>query len=186
MQPTMEPAVKTKSKPQGNTWLGVGAKSGGQLLFGGVEGEAGILFNLDNPSMMRRYSITSSRWGLGLGGGGGITVTCVFNSNELYWLSETEVSDWGVNISMGAKWKDVVWFIADKKIHLILKMILRNPFQFLTKLDNLRDFSHFLYNTFEVKNSKTEHPILSLEIPMSGPGLELSGFVKRGKIWIDP
>lgn len=130
--------------------------------------------------------MTSSRWGFGLGGGGGLSVIVVFNSNGLWWLNGTNQSDWGVEISLGKKRSDVIKYMADKRIHTILKLILRNPAQFLHNLDNLRDFSHYLYNSLDVMNSKQQHPIVSLDVPFAGVGLELSAFVKNGKIWIDP
>lgn len=185
MEPTMGPANKGKTPTRGATWLGVGLKSGGQLLFGGVETEAGYFFNLDNNTAGHYYSMTSSRWGFGLGGGGGVSIICVFNSNEIWWLNGKEQSDWGVEVSLGGKWKDVIR-ATDKSILAILKFLAKNPAAFLQNLDKLRDFAHVVYNTFDVMNRKEEHPILCLDIPFLGEGLELSAFKKSGKIWIDP
>jgi len=169
----------------GATWLGVGVKSGGQLLFGGVESETGFFFDLSKQSAKLKYSMTSRRWGLGLGGSGGLSVILVFNSNAIWWLNGRDLSDWGVNLSLGGKWKDVAWFIADKMIHTILKLIVNSPTEFIKYLSELRDFTSLIFNAYDLGKSKDEHPILTFEVPFAGLGLEVSAFTKSGKIWIE-
>ena len=69
---------KQQARPVDHTdkrWIGVGVKSGGQLLIGGVESVAAVMVNLVNGETFD-LEVISSRWGLGLGGSGSVVVAC--------------------------------------------------------------------------------------------------------------
>lgn len=164
------------------TWLGLGVKSGGQLLIGGVESTGGLFFNIGNPSVIHKFSMTSSRWGFGLGGGAQLVCICVFKLRGLAWLDGQTIEDWGVNIDMGKKWKH--WAkLVDEKFFVKMKVVwgLRS---IVSHLDEIRDVMHYLYNAYEF-DAKGDHPMVSFEVPFAGAGLELSAFKTKGKIWID-
>lgn len=167
-----------------DTWIGVGAKTGGQLLIGGVESVGGVFINLNNPSMTNTFRMTSSRWGLGLGGGGGLVVMFVFNSNALWWMDGERMSDWGVNVSMGAKWGDAVKFLMSKNFINVVKLVHRSAAFAIMHLDELRNAAHYIANAIEF-DSSVEHPTISFDVPMAGVGLELSAFKTSGRIWVD-
>jgi len=164
------------------TWLGVGVKSGGQLLFGGVESTGGLFFNLGNPNVIHTFSMTSSRWGFGLGGGAQLVCMFVFKLKGLAWLDGQTIEDWGMNVDMGGRWKHWTKIVDDKfrsTVHAVWALSSIVP-----HLDEIRDVMHYLYNLYEF-DSKGDHPMLSLEVPFAGAGLELSAFKSKGKIWID-
>jgi hypothetical protein len=54
-------------------WIGFGVKSGGQLLIGGVESIIAYMVNLGSGETFD-LKIINSRWGIGLGGSGGVVV----------------------------------------------------------------------------------------------------------------
>lgn len=165
------------------TWLGIGIKSGGQLLFGGVESVAGHFFNLGIKGMAPRFSMTSSRWGFGLGGGVTLTCICVFKLKGIYWLDGREIDDWGVNIDMGGKWKSAAKALKAKKFFQQIK-IARALGSIVANLDEIRDAMHYLYNLYDFDRNG-DHPMLSFDIPFAGVGLELSAFKTSGKMWIE-
>ncbi len=165
------------------TWLGVGVKSGGILGIGGVESTSGIFFNVGNPSYTHTFSMTSSRWGLGLGGGGGLVGICVFKLNALAWLDGQVIEDWGVNVSMGGRWKDVAKVLQAKRFFHHIKMV-KAIGSLVTNLDEVRNIMHYLYTAYDF-DANGDHPMLSFDIPAAGIGLELSAFKTSGKMWID-
>jgi hypothetical protein len=164
------------------TWLGVGAKVGGQYGFYGRESTTGKIFNLGNASYNHWFQITSHRGGIGLGGGSDVSVICVFKSRALYWLDNQPISDWGLNIAIAEKWGDVAKLLSPKYIKL-LKFMVKN-YEILHHLDDMRDFASLIYNSFDLSQSNSQHPILTFEVPMAGIGLELSLFKSKGRISI--
>jgi hypothetical protein len=169
-------------KPE-ETWLGVGAKVGGQFLARGRETTIGKIYNLGNLRYNHWFSIKNKRLGLGLGGGADANVICVFKSRSLNWLySGQQTSDWGVNISLGKQWSDLVKLLSPKYLK-ILEFMAKNV-DSLSNIDDLRDIGSFLYSTIDFSTTKAEHPILNFDIPLAGGGVELSAFVTRGEIQI--
>jgi hypothetical protein len=165
------------------TWLGIGIKSGGQLLFGGVESISGQFFNLGIASLTPRFTMTSSRWGLGLGGGIQLSCICVFKLKGIYWLDGREFEDWGVNIDLGGKWKHAAKILEGKKFFTQIK-IASAVGHIITNLDEIRDGMHYLYNLYDFDHNG-DHPTLSFDVPLAGLGLELSAFKTSGTMWID-
>src|ERR1035438_3559428 len=95
------------------TWLGLGVKSDGQLLVGGVESITGMLFNLGNVSDRHTFEMTSSRWGLGLGGSIGVTAVFVFDLRGVNWLDGQEITGGGLTVSYGDKFGNLSQYLND-------------------------------------------------------------------------
>ena len=164
-------------------WLGIGVKTGGMLGFGGVESTSGTFFNLANPGITYGFSMTSSRWGIGLGGGGGLVAIGVFKLNGLIWLDGREMEDWGVNVDLGGRWKHLAKALETKKFFKNIR-IARAFGSIVAHLDEIRDAMHYIYNAYEF-DAKGDHPTVSFDVPFAGAGLELSAFKTKGKMWID-
>jgi hypothetical protein len=160
-------------------------KGGFQSGFGGVEHETGRFVNLNNLSQSACYSITSGRWGIGLGGGGGVSVIMVFNSNAINWLDGRELSDWSFNLSLGENWGAVAKFMVDKNIHTMLKLGAKSAIELVKNADDIKDFTSLVFSSLDLANSKERHPIFTFDVPMASVGMEISGFKKSGKIHID-
>ena len=165
------------------TWIGLGLKTGGQLIFGGVESVAGSFFKLGTPSWQPRFSMVSSRWGLGLGGGASLTCICIFKLKGIMWLDGRRIDDWGVNVDMGHRWKAAAKVLEGKKFFQQLR-IAKALGGIIANLDEIRDGLHYLYNLYDFDRNG-DHPMLSFDVPFSGIGLELSAFKTSGRIWIN-
>jgi hypothetical protein len=165
------------------TWIGLGIKTGGQALFGGVESVSGTFHNLGVPGWKPRFSMTSSRWGFGLGGGISLTCICVFKLAGISWLDGRTIDDWGVNVDLGAKWKSAAKVLQGKKFFQQLKLA-RLVGSLVGNLDEIRDAMHYLYNLYDFDRNG-DHPMLNFDIPLAGIGVELSAFKTSGRIWID-
>lgn len=165
------------------TWLGIGVKAGGMLGFGGVESVSGRFYNLGNTGVTYDFSMVSSRWGFGLGGGAGLVAIGVFKLNGLMWLNGREMNDWGVNVDMGGRWKHIAKALDTKNFFRNIKLA-RAIGSIVANLDEIRDAMHYIYNAYEF-DAKGDHPSVSLDVPFAGAGLELSAFKTSGKIWIE-
>ena len=170
-------------KPE-ETWIGIGVKSGGMLGFGGYESTTGKFFNVANPNVTYDFTISTSRWGLGLGGGGGLVVIIVYKLKGFFWLHNRPVDDWGINISMAGKYGDALKVLNQMEFFKKVKTVGSVLDQLLPLLDDFRNAASFVFNALEL-DMKDEHPILALEVPGVGFGLELSAFKLKGKIYID-
>lgn len=168
---------------QEEAWLGVGGKWGGQALFGGAETVMGTLYNIANPNNKVTFKRVSSRWGLGLGGGAGLTCICVFKLRGIAWLHGRTIEDWGVNVDLGGKWKHVAKILQTKKFFTHVK-IAKAVKGIITNLDEIRDAMHYLYTIYDF-DTNGDHPILSFDVPFAGLGLEVSIFKTKGKIFLD-
>jgi hypothetical protein len=172
-----------KMKPE-ETWIGIGAKSGGMLGIGGYESTQGKFFNVGNPTITYDFTVSSSRWGLGLGGsGGGMVIIFVFKLNGLYWLNQRSVKDWGVNISIGENYGEILEFLAKMRFFSKVKLIGKTLTHLITHIDDLRNIASFLYNASDF-DMKGDHPMLAFDVPLVGEGLEVSAFKSYGKIYI--
>ena len=165
------------------TWLGIGVKAGGMLGFGGVESVSGTFYNIGNPGITYGFSMVSSRWGFGLGGGSGLVAIGVFKLNGLSWLDGRVMEDWGVNVDLGGRWKHLVKALDAKNFFRNVKLA-RAFGALVSNLDEIRDAMHYIYNAYEF-DAKGDHPSVSLDVPFAGAGLELSAFKTSGKMWID-
>jgi hypothetical protein len=168
-----------------DTWFGVASKVGTQLLIGGVESMTGTFINLDKPDMRRKYEMTSSRWGLGLGWDAGVVVTFVFNSNELYWLNGQRIHDWGVNIALGANVGPILKALKDSEFGMVVGLIKRLGMGMVwPHIDTLRNIGSFVANAV-TSDDTVLHPVVSFEVPGLGGGEELAAFKTSGTMYVD-
>jgi hypothetical protein len=166
------------------TWLGLGFKVGGIWVVYGYESNSGRLFNLHNPVNSHRFAIKSHRVGLGLGGGFDSTAVCIFNTKNIHKLDGLSIDDWGLNIDIAkGRLKDAAKLLkfekAVKSIRLASLM-----YNITGNLSEIRDAMAFIYNLYEVASSKGP-AVHSIDIPLSGAGVEASLFRTVGKMSID-
>ncbi len=164
-------------------WLGVGVKSGGQLGFGGIESVTGRYYNLGNR-MKRDFSMVSSRWGLGLGGGGGLFVSIYFNTYELYWLNGRTIEDWAVNVSLGKKWKEVAAILKAKNFIRNVRLAAK-IYSIVPHLDEIREAVSNIYNATDFEAISDPHPNFMFDVPGAGYSLEVSAVKTKGTMYLD-
>lgn len=163
------------------TWLGVGLKTGGVLFVVGMEDTEGEVFNLHNVSNHAGFSLLNARIGLGLGGGAGLVAMCVFNCPNIYQLHNTESSDWGVSISLGAKWDKVAKALKNYKFFTTVakigtKIRITDP----KDLESIRDALHYMYNEYDMATmGKAVPKVINFDTPAGG-GLEVSATYSFG------
>jgi hypothetical protein len=159
------------------TWLGIGLKTGGVAVFVGLENTEGIVFNLQNPSNQKHFSLTNARLGLGLGGGTGLIAMCVFNCPNIRQLHGKSNDDWGINISLGEKWDALVKTLKNYKFFLtIAKIGTRIRIHDPKDLENIRNCLHYIYNEYDTANARiksNEPKVICFDTPVSA-ALELS------------
>ena len=172
-------------------WLGFGVKTGGQLLIGGVESTTAYVVNLGDLETFD-LQIISSRWGLGLGGSGGLVAVLGFGFRVPYELDHEPVKDWGVNVAFTEK---LISKSALQSIHLSKHFVdglkngkyvaptlnARNTFKAIGVLQNVRNALHTLFAGLEATKGSG---VVVLDLPFLGVGLELSAFLTRGKMYV--
>ncbi len=126
----------------------------------------------------------SSRWGLGLGGGGGLFVTIYLNTYELYWLNGRTIQDWGVNVALGKNWKEVAEFLNTKNFIRNVKFAAK-VWNIVTHLDEIRDAVSVIYNATDFDAISDPHPNITFDIPGAGYHLELSALKTKGTMYLD-
>jgi hypothetical protein len=181
-------------------WLGFGVKSGGQLLIGGVESVTAYLVNLGDYETFD-LQIVSSRWGLGLGGSGGLVAVLGFGFSVPYEMHGKSVRDWGVNIALTEKLisQGTIRALQASKPFLdgfkngTYVAPALNTTKVLAQakhLEHLRNLLHTLYGAFEASQRRG---VVVIDLPLLGVGLEISAFLTRGTLyvsnpshWIEP
>jgi hypothetical protein len=167
------------------TWLGLGVKSDGQLLVGGVESITGMLFNLGNVSDRHTFEMTSSRWGLGLGGSIGVTAVFVFDLKGVMWLDGQEITGGGLTVSYGDKFGNLSQYLNDIKFFTGAKLVAKDAAGPATWLPVFQQAGAAVDNATK-KAVGPKHRIIFLDIPFGGVGLELSVVDTKGTLFIDP
>jgi hypothetical protein len=165
-------------------WFGVGVKVGGTLGPAGFETMEGYISNLGIISHSHSINMSYLRVGGGLGAGVGMCAIFVFNCTNPQNLHEKDDSSWSINVSMGAKWSEVVKVLGKSKVFSIAPKIIGG----ITKatkfeLDDIRNASSYLFNIYEL-NDITRDKVIVIDIPTAGAGLELSAQMLYGKIQI--
>lgn len=167
------------------TWLGIGEKTGGVLFVVGMEGTEGMVFNLANPSSRAGFGLLNARIGIGLGGGAGLVAMCVFNCPNVYQLDGKANDDWGINISLGAKWDKVAKALKNYKFYSTVvkigsKIRITDP----KDLDSIRNSLHYIYNEYDIATMDGVPKVICFDTP-AGIGLEVSAtYAFGGKIEI--
>lgn len=194
-----------------NTWIGIGAKFGGQMIGAGIESVTGYIMNLENPSLGAGFTIENVRLGPGLGGNllGG-TIVIVLDCRSILALDGTEIEDWGVNVAFGAKLDslvrmlraakefDALWPIARTMLkgvgHARSGMVQAGKAAAPTlaamgvtaqEFDQVKTAVNYTWNAVNTYGRPGDKPyILTLDIPGTGYGLELSLVATQGKFSI--
>lgn len=155
-----------------NTWVGVGAKYGGQFAVIGWDNSNGAIFNIAHPTWCFAFNLDNLRWGPGLGGGIGTTVIIAFNTVNITTLSGTEISDWGFNLSVAAKWDKIAQGLVNIKKYAALAKLG----QIATAgkdMENIKLSANYLWNAYDMGNRPKTPVMFSLDLPV-GWGLEVS------------
>jgi len=169
-----------------NTWMGIGLKTGGTLFVVGMEGVEGKMFNIGNPTAKYNFSIMSVRLGPGLGGGTGLVAVCAFNcDNPMVRLHNTEITDWGVNISLGGQWSKIAKTLKNSRFFTRVARVGAKLTRLVpTAAEEFRNDMHYLYTAFDIGSKDTKPKVVVIDTP-AGVGLEVSANYTIGKIEIN-
>lgn len=166
-----------------NTWLGRGVKYGGQLIAAGMESVDGTIFCAANPNWEFQFGVTNARLGPGLGGGVGAVAVFGFNIPSIMAMDGTELSDWGVNLSLGGKWKDVAKGLLRWKYYKVIAELgvrAANVPKMGKDLEGMKLAVHYLWNAMDI-GSRGGKPVLAMvDLPI-GSGYEVSIVYTTGK-----
>ena len=98
--------------------------------------------------------------------------------------------DWGVNVAFTEKLiprsvknslQASKFLIDGLKNGVYVAPKMGKAFKYASKLEHVRNLLHTLYAGFEAMQGKG---VVVVELPFAGAGLELSGFVTRGRMYI--
>lgn len=170
-----------------HSWFGVGVKGGGTLGLAGFETMEGYIANLGMPSHSHSINMSYLRLGAGLGGGAGLCLIFVFNSINPKVLDQTNDSTWSINVSLGAKWSDVVKALKAAKIFTIAPKLISGIAQASKfDFDAIRNSASYIFTTYELfKDNGTKNKVVAIDVPFAGVGTELSVQALYGTIFID-
>ncbi len=132
---------------------------------------SGFIYNAKSMSWNKGFSMTSGRVGVGLGGGIGAVAVFAFNTPSLGAMDGVEITDWGVNISLGPNTSAL--FKAVAKSGLI-------P----SDLENIRQGLHYLYNLNDIASMNGAPTIVAFDLP-GGWAYEISVNYVCGTFEID-
>lgn len=158
------------------TWVGLGVKVGGSLVFG-FESTEGIMFRLDLPhTSHQEVNITNVRLGLGLGGSIGAVLIYAVNCHSLWDVDRKQLTDLGINIQIPQ-----TKFSLGRFSTTILKGLKGQGANFVKRatpkfIADLRDFGSYLYNYGDLgdKLRRKEPDVIAIDVPGIGWGAELS------------
>jgi hypothetical protein len=164
-------------------WWGLGAKGGGQLGVVGFELlESGVL-NAENINAKNHFHIVNAKIGMGLGASIGLCAVFLFNCPNLWVIDGVVVKDWGVNVALGERWSDFVkglknfsLFARAAKIGKDLKGVVPSD------VEDGRNLLHYVWNYYDLAQGDTNFKIVTLDIPGSGIGAEISAAFTEGKL----
>lgn len=170
-------------------WFGAGVKGGGTLFVVGMEGFEGAIVNTETPSAINEFNITSVRLGLGLGGGVGLGVLLAYNIPSMWQVNGTEVTDWGVNVSLGTKWSAIVKSLRYSGLLKVAGAFAKakKTFGFTPHdLELIRNFSHQAYSIADLgtPNNAGKPAFIGIDVPGASVGSELSAHYLIGTISI--
>ena len=159
-----------------NTWIGAGAKYGGQLIGAGYDSSDGAVFNVAHPGWCFEFEITNLRLGPGLGGGVGSMIVIAFNTTNIYNLSGTNIEDWGFNFALAGKWSAIAKSLANIQKYAALAKLAKSATatkNFVKDAEGLKMATNYLWNAFDMNKRGGKPTIFTLDLP-AGVGLEVS------------
>jgi hypothetical protein len=159
-----------------NTWMAMATKIGGQLVWIGGEFTEGTMVNLANTHWRFDFQINSFRTGPGLGMSAGYVVVFFFNCPSPWVIHETKFEDWGFNLAVLGKWKDILKAVKNAKLYTTAGRIGVHMAMGLHEADTMRNAAHTISTGLDIKNRGGKPTIISLDLPL-GVGVELS--------WVD-
>jgi hypothetical protein len=168
---------------QDQAWWGLAAKGGGHLFVAGLELIEGGVINAENTTAKNSFQILSVKLGLGLGGSAGLCAVFIFNCSNMWIANGTDVKDWGANVALGEKWSDFVKGL--KNFGLLARAAkLGSKLKGLTPADieDGRNLLHYVWNGYDLATGDASFKIITLDIPGSGIGYELSAAFTQGKL----
>lgn len=163
-------------------WFGIGEKTGGMFIAGGIEHTTGLIVRATNMENLIGYSLTSGRIGLGLGASGGLVGIMIFNCDSLQRLRNTDVTDWGVNISAGGRWSDLVRALRRNEQFVQLARMVWAVRRFSTNAEGIRNILHQVYTTYDFMNMGSDPKVITFDIPFAGAGAEVSVSWSSGRL----
>lgn len=156
-----------------NTWMAIATKIGGQLVLIGGEYTEGTLVSLSNTHWRFDFNINSFRAGPGIGISGGYVIVFAFNCVSPHQLDGTAIEDWGLNISLAAKWKAVAQTLGSLKLYTTIGRVGIHMAVGLHDADVLRNAAHTVSTAFDIANRGAQPTIIALDTPL-GAGAEIS------------
>lgn len=166
-----------------STWIAVATKIGGQLVWIGGEFTKGTMVNLQNTHWRYDFQLNSFRTGPGLGISAGYVVVFFFNCTSPWEVHETSFEDWGLNIAILGKWKEVLKTLGHLELYTTVGRIGVHMAVGLHDADILRNAAHTLSTAFDIGKFNNQPTIISLDLPL-GLGAEISWVNIYGKVKI--
>ncbi len=142
------------------------------VLVGG-EFTDGVFVNLHNTGWRFDFHINSLRLGPGAGASGGYVIVFLFNCISPHQIDGTSVEDWGLNISIAAKWGAIAKSIAKYKLYSVVARVGTNMALGMKDAEALRNVAHTARTAFDLGTAGTSPTLIALDTP-AGVGLELS------------
>lgn len=155
-----------------HTWLAVGEKAGFQAITWGAEYTAGELVNIRHTHWKYKFEISSLRLGDGIGASAGYVLVFIFNCVSPNQLHNTNVSDWGFNLSLGGKWDEVAKALTNFKLFAAVGKIAATTAFGIKNAEGIRNAAHTIATSYDMLTSSTPS-VICLDTPI-GVGLEIS------------
>lgn len=155
-----------------HTWLAVGEKAGFQAITWGAEYTAGELVNIRHLHWKYKFEISSLRLGPGIGAGAGYVLVFIFNCVSPNQLHNTKVTDWGFNLSLGAKWDKVAKTLANLKLYASVGKLAATTAFGIKEAPNIRNAAHTIATSYDILTS-SKPSVICLDTPI-GVGAEIS------------
>lgn len=159
-----------------NTWVGAAMKYGGTFLLVGAETLHGGIIRCSEPRTI--WGIEAGpglRLGLGLGGGAQLQLIILLNTPNPH---RSDLSDWGVDFSLGARWSSVVGALSPMiKNHetytRVCSLALRLSSMKATPraVQLFRDFGHTVQNLYNTLAAGNDPVAIVQDIPAAGWGV---------------
>lgn len=164
-----------------NTWVAIATKIGGQIVWIGGEFTDGTMVNLLNTNWRYEFQINSFRTGPGLGLSAGYIAVFFFNMTSPSQVDGISVEDWGFNLAILGKWKEILKTFKNLELYTTVGKIGVNMAIGLHDLDVFRNAAHTISTAFDIAKYSNIPKIVTLDLP-AGVGAEVSFVDIYGKV----